>query len=99
MSEDAEVRLNSVGDILYLEFHKEQIAVCRGFGDWRNLDYDSDGRLIGVELIGLAGGVSLRGLPEAERIREALLAHGPPELRIEDDKVFHPANIPAPTAP
>ena len=23
-------------------------------------------------------------------IREALLAHGPPELRIEGDEVFHP---------
>ena len=34
--------------------------------------------------------MSLLGLPEAERIREALLAHGPPELRIEGDEVFHP---------
>ena len=50
-----------------------------------------------VELIGLPGGVSLIGLPEAERIRAALLAHGPPELRIEGDEVFHPIQAkPAP---
>ena len=88
MSEAIEVRVNGVGDILYLRFQKAKIAACREFGDLRNLDYDSEGRLIGVELL---------GLPEAERIREALLAHGPPELRIEGDDVFHPIQAkPAP---
>ncbi len=97
MSEDIEVRVNDVGDILYLRFQKAKIAACREFGDLRNLDYDSDGHLIGVELIGLPGGVSLLGLPEAERIREALREHGPPELRIEGDEVFHPIQAkPAP---
>ena len=97
MSQGTEVRVNDVGDILYLRFQKAKIAVSREFGDWRCADYDSEGRLIGVELIGLPGGVSLLGLPEAERIREALLAHGPPDLRIEGDEVFHPIQAkPAP---
>ena len=87
-----------MGDILYLRFREGgDRRPAREFGDLRNLDYDSDGRLIGVELIGLPGGVSLLGLPEAERIREALLAHGPPELRVEGDEVFHPIQAkPAP---
>ena len=97
MPDIAEVRVNDVGDILYLQFRKAKIAACREFGDLRNLDYDSEGQLIGVELIGLPGGVSLLGLPEANRIREALLAHGPPDLRIEGDEVFHPIQAkPAP---
>ena len=97
MPDIAEVRVNDAGDILYLQFLNAKVASCREFGDWRNLDYDSEGRLIGVELIGLPGGVSLLGLPEAERIREALLAHGPPDLRIEGDEVFHPIQAkPAP---
>ena len=33
--------------------------MSREFGDLRNLDYDPEGHLIGVELIGLPGGVSL----------------------------------------
>lgn len=90
-----EVRVNDVGDILYLRFLRAKIATSREFGDWRNLDYDSDGNLIGVELIGLPGGVSLDGLPEADRIRDALIAHGPPKLRVEGDEVFHPINEPA----
>ena len=92
MADSAEVRMNDVGDILYLRFLRAKIADCREFGDLRNLDYDSEGRLIGVELIGLPGGVSLRGLPEADRIREALIAHGPRDLRVEGDEVFHPLN-------
>lgn len=99
MPDAIEVSVNDVGDILYLRFKQAKIAACREFGDLRNLDYDAEGRLIGVELIGLPGGVSLRGLPEAERIREALLAHGPPELRIEGDEVFHPVQArPAPAS-
>ena len=97
MPDTVEVRVNDVGDILYLQFRKAKIADCREFGDLRCADYDSEGRLVGVELIGLPGGVSLLGLPEAERIREALLAHGPPELRVEGDEVFYPIQAkPAP---
>ena len=92
MAGSIEVRVNEVGDILYLRLKKAKIAICREFGDLRNLDYDSEGDLIGVELIGLPSGVSLHGLPEAERIREALLAHGPPELTVKGDEVFHPLN-------
>ena len=97
MTDAIEVRVNDVGDILYLRFLHAKIADCREVDDLRCADYDSEGRLIGVELIGLPGGVSLLGLPEAERIRAALLAHGPPELRIEGDEVFHPIQAkPAP---
>ena len=95
MSESIEVRVNDVGDILYLRFLRAKIARCEEVDDLRCADYDSDGNLIGVELIGLPGGVSLDGLPEAERIRDALIAHGPPKLRVEGDEVFHPINEPA----
>ena len=98
MPDPLEVRINDVGDILYLRFLEAKISTCREFGDLRNVDYDSEGRLIGVELIGLPGGVSLIGLPEADRIRDALIAHGPPKLRVEGDEVFHPLNKSAATS-
>lgn len=92
MSDEIEVRVNDAGDILYVGFGDAAVASCRSFGDLRNVDYDGEGRIVGVELIGLPGGVSLRGLPEAARVRAALREHGPPELRIDgNDSVFHPA--------
>ena len=45
MADAIEVRVNEVGDILYLRFLRAKIARCREFGDLRNLDYDSEGRL------------------------------------------------------
>ena len=87
-----EVRVNEAGDILCLRLLSAPIALSREFGDLRCADYDSEDRLVGVELIGLRDGVSLRGLPEAARVREALRAHG---LRIEGDTVFRPARKPA----
>ncbi len=98
MPDPVEVRVNDVGDILYLRFLRAKIAVSREVDDLRCADYDSEGRLIGVELIGLPGGVSLVGLPEAERIRDALIEHGPPKLRVEGDEVFHPLNKSAATS-
>ena len=83
MSDAIEVRVNDIGDILYVGFGDAAVASCRAFGDLRNVDYDGDGRIVGVELI---------GLPEAARVRAALREHGPPELRIDgNDSVFHPA--------
>ena len=62
MRDEAEVRVNDAGDILYVGFGGAAVASCRAFGDLRN------------------------------GVREALLLHGPPELRIDEhDSVFHPA--------
>ena len=62
-------------------------VVSRSFGDLRNVDYDSEGRVVGVELIGRPGDLSLDGLPEANRVRDALWAHG---YRIGGDPMFVP---------
>ena len=91
MGDKAEVRVNDAGDILFVRFSDAAVAFGRAFGDLRNVDYDSEGRVVGVELIGLPDGVSLRGLPEAGKLRDLLCRHGPPGLRIEGDSVFHPA--------
>ena len=89
MNNGAEVRVNDAGDILWVRLEPDaKPAVSRAYGDLRNVDYDSEGRVVGVELIGLPGGVSLRGLPEADRVRAALRARGPRELKIEGNLVF-----------
>ena len=53
MPDTVDIRVNDVGDILYLRFLHAKIAVSREVDDLRCADYDSEGRLIGVELIGL----------------------------------------------
>jgi uncharacterized protein YuzE len=38
----------------------------------RSFDYDAEGRIIGVELLNVSGGVRLDGLPEPDLVRRAL---------------------------
>ena len=88
MNNGAEVRVNDAGDILWVRLEPDvRPVVSRSFGDLRNVDYDSEGRVVGVELIGRPGDLSLDGLPEADRVRDALLAHG---YRIGGDPMFVP---------
>ena len=41
--------------------------------DWQRIvDYAEDGELIGVELLRVSKGIDLTGVPEAERVAEAI---------------------------
>ena len=75
------------GYTVYVRLRSTKPVGSREFGDLRNVDYDSEGQVVGVELIGRPGGLSLRGLPEADRVRDALWAHG---FRIGGDPLFIP---------
>ena len=75
------------GEIVYVRLESTKPVISREFGDLRNVDYDSEGRVVGVELIGQPGSLSLLGLPEADRVRDALWAHG---FRIGGDPMFIP---------
>lgn len=75
------------GASVYVRLRDTRPVVSREFGDLRNVDYDGEGRVVGVELIGQPGSLSLLGLPEADRVRDALWAHG---FRIGGDPMFIP---------
>ena len=75
------------GYTVYVRLADARPAASRAFGDLRNVDYDSEGRVVGVELIGRPGSLNLDGLPEADRVRDALWAHG---YRIGGDPMFVP---------
>ena len=87
MSDAGGATVSYDGDTVYVRFRDTKTVVCREFGDLRNVDYDSEGRVVGVELIGRPGGLSLLGLPEADRVRDALWAHG---FRIGGDPMLIP---------
>ena len=75
------------GEIVYVRLRNTRPVVSREFGDLCNVDYDAEGQVVGVELIGRLGDLSLLGLPEADRVRDALLTHG---FRIGGDPMFIP---------
>ena len=76
MSRADVVEVDQAADALYVYLADAPVASTRDFGDLCNVDYDVEHQVVGVELIGIAGGISLSGVPEARRVEAALLAHG-----------------------
>lgn len=76
----ASVTLNEVGDILYVRLRNGDVAKTQAYGDDRLVDFDAEGLVIGAEFVGVEGKLDLRGLPDSERIRDALTSMMPPRI-------------------
>lgn len=63
-------------DAAYVYFRKEPFDHMDIVDDRRNVDYGHDGLPNGVELLSVAHGVDLLGLPYPEQIADALAAQG-----------------------
>jgi uncharacterized protein YuzE len=58
-------------DIVYIRLSDQYVVSTECIDDLHIVDYDADGNVVGVELIGASGGLDLRGLPERERLEAA----------------------------
>ena len=76
MSPNSQVQVDSQAGSLYVRLNQSAVHQTRAFGDFRIVDYDADGRIVGVEFLQINGGIDLHGLPEHQRLQRALLAHG-----------------------
>jgi uncharacterized protein YuzE len=55
-------------DIVYIQLSDHEVASTQAIDDLRIVDYDADGLVVGVDLIGASGGLGLRDLPERARL-------------------------------
>ena len=76
MGADVQVQVDVSAGALYVRLSDSAVHKTREFGDFRMVDYDADGHVVGVEFLQIATGVDLDGLPENPRILTVLLAHG-----------------------
>lgn len=68
-----QVRYDPEADAVYVDLREAQGRVrSRRIDEQRVLDYDERGDLVGVEFLFVSRGLSLDGLPEAQRIAEAM---------------------------
>ena len=72
----ARVRVDRETSMAYVRLTAAKIRYTEDFGDHRLVDYDEANEVVGVEFIGIKGGADLDGLPEAERVRAALIENG-----------------------
>ena len=80
-----QVKFNDIGDILYVRLREGRIAKTKTFGDDRLVDVDANGVVLGVEFIGIDGELDLRGLPEQEAIRDAIVSSAVGNMNVRSD--------------
>jgi uncharacterized protein YuzE len=66
------VRHDAEADAIYVRLDDGRYARTEEIDDFRNVDYDADGRAIGVEFLSVSDGVDLSDVPQADRVAEAL---------------------------
>src|SRR5688500_20153888 len=68
------VTYDSEADALYVYLIAQDTDVDRteAFGDGRMVDYDAQGQVVGVEFLDASRGIDIDGLPEADRVAEAV---------------------------
>ncbi len=62
------VELDREADCLYVTFADTEVARTARLDELRMIDYASDGTVVGVEFVGVSGGIDLQGMPHAEEI-------------------------------
>lgn len=73
MAVAAKVRVNREASMAYVRLTTAKIRYTENLGDHRLVGDDETDEVVGVEFIGIDGGADLDGLPEAERVRAALI--------------------------
>lgn len=76
MANYVKVRVDRETSMMYIRLTPAKIRYTEDFGDDRLVDYDERDCVVGVEFIGIDGGVDLDGLPASDHIREALVSEG-----------------------
>lgn len=59
-------------DAIYVYLRDARPVRTVAIDDLRNVDYDGDGRVVGVELLDVNGGIDLRDVPFAHRVAQLI---------------------------
>jgi len=59
-------------DAIYITLSTKKCAETKKLDDMRYVDYASDGTPVGVELLGVSGGVAVEDLPKAAELTRLL---------------------------
>jgi uncharacterized protein YuzE len=66
---------DKANDVAYVRLKAGKVARTQALDDRRLVDYDSAGQAIGVEFIGVRGGVETDDLPNQEAVAKLLSKH------------------------
>ncbi len=73
------IRHDPKADAVYIQLSDKNVVktkTVRGNMSDAAVDYDIDGDVVGIELLGVRTGIDIKGLPNAEEVSKALLKKG-----------------------
>ena len=59
-------------DAIYVYLRDARPVKTVAIDDLRNIDYDGEGRVVGVELLDVSGGIDLHDVPFAHRVEQLI---------------------------
>ncbi|HUF52662.1 MAG TPA: DUF2283 domain-containing protein [Dehalococcoidia bacterium] len=65
-------RHDAEADAIYVVLSEADVARSHSLDDLRVIDYSADGRVAGVEFLGVAGGVDLSDVPHSQKVEKAI---------------------------
>lgn len=77
------IRFDPDADALYVSFQarsRGDVARTEDLGDGRQVDYDQDGEVLGVEFLAVSQGLNLTDVPDREEVAAALRAFPVPAV-------------------
>jgi uncharacterized protein YuzE len=59
-------------DAIYVYLRDAKVVKTVAIDDFRNIDYDGEGRVVGVEFLDVSGGIDLHDVPFAHRVGQLI---------------------------
>ena len=59
-------------DAIYVYLRDTRVVKTVAIDDFRNIDYDGEGRVVGVEFLDVGGGIDLHDVPFAHRVGQLI---------------------------
>ena len=68
----AQAEHSAESDAIYVTLSEGEIERSVSLDDFRNIDYSADGAVVGVEFLGVRGGVDLADVPYSHKVEKLI---------------------------
>jgi uncharacterized protein YuzE len=68
----AHAEYSAESDAVYVALSDAEIQKSVSLDDFRNIDYSAEGGVVGIEFLGVGGGVDLSDVPYSQRVEKLI---------------------------
>jgi uncharacterized protein YuzE len=65
-------RFSPTADAIYVYLNDQPVAYTKELDDYRLIDYSADGAVVGIEFLGVSGGIDLSDIPFEKTVEQLI---------------------------